>query len=585
MKLAELRKEALARHTERRPRGADVRSTSYRPEPPRSTYPSRGERVVPQYEERRPDYAATPDYFTAQPRTTVHKEPDYTERPTPKRAAESKEKPRGFTRSSKDSDKERRKEKVRQAERDVRKERERKQETYVEDDSESELDDYQRRARRMREEDAARRARDASYQQMPRSQRDAPEVYHDERARKMADHYADARDYINSTRGAVPRPKTEERRPSPVRMESSKDRLQSVKLDRSGRPAGFVRRSSERPGKDSRDEKKREKESTRKTSSRTPERRSSAETVDERRPPPLNTSKSSPPDMHMASEKQRAASLQPGSTAMPPPPVKRSDTTPQNTSARRGENVPPKTSRATEFINGQPTPATTPDHQAPPHAKAPYGSRPYADDAEYATPEGYRTSNPQERTRPAFTRRVTRSPSPTKEAPREPLREYPSRNRESMYDTMPRSREVPSREMPRSREVPQAEAYGDPRDARDTRQPSYRASSARYPDRPQSMSMNPRKTSYRYTPGTGAEQVSRMAPAKEPFSREYGLYGETPSTRSPQQRPNEDVRHSKSLRPEFKMQSGYSYTAHPSGERPQVSRNHSGGVYQSARAA
>lgn len=573
----------MARQSEGRPRGADVRSTSYRPEPPRSTHTSRGERVVPQYEERRPDYAS--DYFDSQPRATARKEPEYTERAPPRRATESKEKPRGFMRSNKESDKDRRKEKPRQTEREVRKERERKRDPYVEEESESE-DDYARRTRHMREEDAARRAREQYHEPSPKAQRDVSDVPYDDRARTMASQTAAAWDYIRSSRGGAPQPRTEEHRPSPVRMESSKDRLQSIKLDHGGRPAGLMRRGSVRPGKESKDEKKMEKESSRKASSRTPERRSSAENVDERRPPPLNTSKSSPADIHIPSEKQRATSLQPDSAAMPPPPpqVRRSETMPYSSSARHSENVAPKSSRATENKNGEPTPATTPDNQAPPH-KFPYNNRPYADDAEYATPEGYRTSIAQERARPSFTRRVTRSPSPMKDSSRELPREYAPRSRESTYDSVPRSRDFTPREMPRSRESRESpqpmpdEPYRDPRDGR---QPAYRASSARYADRPQPMPA--RTTSYVYTPA-GVEPVSRMSPVREPSPRDAPLYGETPGSRSPHQRPVDDeVRYAKPMRAaSIRMQSGYGY-ARPNGERPQVSRNNSGGVYRSARA-
>ena len=580
----------MARQSEGRPRGADVRTTSYRPEPPRSTYTSRGERVVPQYEERRPDFAAD-SYFDAQPRATSRKESDYAERAPPRRATESKEKPRGFMRSSKDSDKEKRKEKSRQTEREVRKERERKRDPYVEEDSESE-DDYARRARRMREEDAIRRAREQYHEPSPKAQRDVPDVSYDSNSR-LKQQTADAWDYIRSSRGGAPQPRHEERRPSPVRMESTKDRVQSIKVDHGARPGGLFRRGSVRPtSKESKDEKKREKETPRKASSRTPERRSSAENVDERRPPPLNTSKSSPADIHIPSEKQRATSLQPDSVAMPPPPpqVRRSETMPHSSSARRSENVPPKSSRATEFKEGQPTPATTPDNQAPPPHKFPYSNRAYADDAEYATPEGYRTSAPQERARPSFTRRVTRSPSPIKEPTRELPREYaprPSRD----YESVPRSRDFTPREMPRSREnrespqPMQDEPYRDlreARDPRDARQPAYRTSSARYADRPQPMPA--RTTSYVYTPA-GVEPVSRMSPVREPSSRDApSLYGEIPTSRSPHQRPVDDeVRYAKPMRaPSVRMQSGYGY-ARPNGERPQISRNNSGG-YRSARA-
>ncbi|GIZ39746.1 hypothetical protein CKM354_000311800 [Cercospora kikuchii] len=573
-KLAELRREAMARQPEGRSRGSEARTTSYKPEPPRSAYASRGERVVPQFEERRPAYAS--DYFDSQPRATSRKEPEYAER-TSSRRTETKEKPRLFTRSTKENDKERRREKNRQNERDVRRERERKREPYVEDESESEADEYDWRSRRMREDEEARRARDAYHHQVPRTHREPEESYYDERARKMADHTADARDYIMSSRGGV-RPRTEERRPSPVRMASSRDRVQYVKRDE-GRPAYMMRRASEKPPKETKDEKKKEKESSRKTTSRTPERRSSAEKVDERRPPPLSTSKSSPADIHIPSEKQRAYSLQPDSAAMPPPPqpAKRSETMPYKTASRRAENVQPKT---------ESTPMTSPDNQAPPQSKFPYARQPYADDVEYNMSEGYRAPNQPDRARPGYARRVTRSPSPMNEAPRDPARETTSRSRESTYDSIPRVRE-PTRDSPvrepvqRSREArePVREDYF--RDARDPRLSAHRTASARYPDRPQAAPA--RTTSYVYTPG-GVEPLPTRPPlSRENSPRDTGLYyGEIPTTRSSHQRSaTEDAsKFARPMRPEnIKFQSGYGYSPRPSTDRPQVSRNNSGGVY------
>ncbi|KAM3415221.1 hypothetical protein BST61_g8752 [Cercospora zeina] len=599
-RLAELRREAMARQLEGRSRGSDVRTTSYKPEPPRTAYASRGERVVPQYEERRPSYAS--DYFDAQPRATSRKESEYAERAPPRRA-DTKEKPRFFTRAAKDNDKERRREKPRQTERDVRRERERKREPHVEDDSESEADEYDWRSRRPRDDDEARRARDAYHDQVPRMHREPEEPYVDERARKMAHHTADARDYIMSSRGGA-RPRTEERRPSPQRMASSRDRVEYIKRDE-GRPAYMMRRASEKPPKEAKEDKKKDKPATRKTPSRTPERRSSAEKVDERRHPPLNTSKSSPADINIPSEKQRAHSLQPESAAMPPPPAKRSETMPYKSTPRRGENVPPKT---------EPTPTTSPEVPASSQPKYSYFRQQYAEDVDYNLAEGYRASNQPDRARPGYTRRVTRSPSPMKETPRDAARETPPRSRESTYDSIPRVREpardVPAREptydsMPRVREpgrdVPAREPISRPREAREAAQPvreeynyshsrdprlsaHHRSTSARYPDRPQATPLNTRTTSYVYSAG-GVEAVTARPPlSRENSPRDTGMYyGEIPTSRPSHLRSaTEDAsRFAKPTRPEnIKVQSGYGYSARPSGDRPQVNRNNSGGVYQ-----
>ncbi|KAI5369794.1 putative DnaJ domain, Chaperone J-domain superfamily [Septoria linicola] len=585
VRLAELRKEAMARQSEVRPRAAEGRTSSYRPEPPRSTFSSRGERVTPQYEERRPSYA--PDYFDAQPRSTARKESEYAER-TSSRRTEAKERPRVSTKSSKESDKERRKEKSRPAEREVRRERERKRDPYVEDDSESDAEEHDWKAQRPRQDELPRRSRDSYYDQTPRAQRDSQDSYFDDRSRKMASHTADARDYIMSSRGGT-RPRTEERRPSPVRMASSRDRVQYIRGD-DGRPAYMRRHPSERPSKESKEDKKKDKESSRKTSSRTPERRSSAEEIDERRPPPLSTSKSSPANIHIPSEKQRATSLQPDSAAMPPPHVRRSETMPYNAASRRAENVPPKSSRATEFTNGEPTPATTPDNQVPPQSKFPY-ARQYADDTEYSVPEGYRGLQ-ADRARPEYTRTMTGSPPPMKEAVKEPLRDYGPRSRESTYDAMPRVREgardSPVREAgPRSRDVRESaqpsreESYRDYGAAPHPRMPQ-RTASARYMERPQPSPLNTRTTSYKYTPTSGGVEPlgGRTAPSRDPSPREGPLYGEVNTTRSPLYRQGDP--YARPQRPEsIKVQSGYGYgyPTRPNGERPQVSRNNSGGVY------
>ncbi|KAF7194444.1 Vegetative incompatibility protein HET-E-1, partial [Pseudocercospora fuligena] len=103
-----------------------------------------------------------------------------------------------------------------------------------------------------RGEEEERRAREAYYAQMFRQHRDAEEGNHsDERARKILDQVSDARDYIASaTRGSYqsnplgpPESYSQRRRrASPVRIGSTKDRVEYVK-GKDGRPKVVVRRT------------------------------------------------------------------------------------------------------------------------------------------------------------------------------------------------------------------------------------------------------------------------------------------------------------------------------------------------------
>ncbi|CZT16689.1 uncharacterized protein RCC_02524 [Ramularia collo-cygni] len=563
VRLASLRKDAMERP------GAGAARPSYKSshEPSaRPAYASRAsERMPPQYEERRPSYAAA-DYFDARPRPSpARKEPEY-ERPS--KRSEAKEKPRTSTRDAKESERERRKEKTRKTDRETRKDRETKYTPRVDDDSESDSDEYARRSGRMREEEAMRKARQAHYEEVYRHRKESAAEPHDVYTRKMDD----ARDYIQSSRV---RPRTEppmedaprsraradpreeaERRPSAARMASTKDKVEYVK-GRDGRPAVVVRRTSERP-------KSKDVEPPRAEYShrREPERRSSAEKLADRRPPMLNTSKSSPSDIRMpAMEKQRAQSMQ--VEAEPAPrvsPVKRSETMPYGV-PRAAENAPPTKGshlRQTEFSEGLATPATTPDHATPPANKYNY-SRQYADDAEYPTPDGYRTElrEPGSKSRPTVPHRVTRSPSPIKE-----------------------SRDVREQREERSR---------DP-SSRDGR--SARTSSARQPSAPQP-AMPPRTTSYMYSgPGQGVEAYDRASrPAmprgesmrSEVPTREGLYYGEVPTTKNgvpPRHRSaavDEGIRYAKKPKPEdIKVQSGYSSVGRRAPERPMYTRSGSG---------
>ncbi|EME87270.1 uncharacterized protein MYCFIDRAFT_85617 [Pseudocercospora fijiensis CIRAD86] len=600
VRLAELKKEAMARSQGAgRSRGAEKSGPSppYRTAPseaPRGAYASRGPepaRPTPQYEERRPPYAA--DYFDPQPRATQRKEPEPERERTSRRTAhEVKERFKSAAqkaKSVKEHEKERRREKTRQSDRDTRQERERKHTPFVVDvDSDSESDEQEMRSRRMPEEDEERRARETYYAQMFKQRREAEEGhYGDERARKLFTQTNDVRDYIASSRGAPRRPepsdrerereRERERRPSPVRMGSSKDGVEYVKR-KDGRPAVMVRRASSKPGKES---SSKEKESSKKASSRTPERRSSEErVVEKRKPPPLATSKSSPADIHIP-EKPRSASVQINSEAPPVRPMQRSETMP----TRKSENtVPTKSSnfRSTELNGGMPTPAPTPEESAVPTHKFPYGKQ-YADDNEFATPDGYRTETrelekPPRPQRPQYTRKTTRSPSPTKEA-REPLRDMrESRDSRGYKD---------SREMPRDRDV------------RDPRLTTHRSTSARNFATTQPSPPNVRTTSYKFN-GSGVDPYDNSRPSsgrdtspreREPsYKYDQRLYGEIPRERdsrpasgSPRQAhgphapPVDEGINYRRYRPEdIKYQTGYSIKRPSVDIRPSLSRNGSG---------
>lgn len=568
VKLAELRKDALERKGSVKPRSGESRTatSNYRSSSesvPRSAYPGRAsERPTPQYEERRPSYA-TESYFDQPPRATSRKDPEYT-RSSRRETKEKSSRPstRDRKEAEKEKEREKRKEAARRAEQEtVRREQERarKYNAYAEQESDSDSDDeYTRRAQTMREEDEARKARAAYHEQAYKQKQDATtnsSQYVDERTRKMFAATSDAWDYIRSSHGRQ-RPESE-RRPSPVRMSSSKDKVEYVQ--RGGRPA-MVRRGSTRPKVNTRGS-----EDSKKASSREKERKSSPESGEEPPRRTLNPSRSSPADLY--GDKQRSQSVQYDTDPLNEiPKMKRSETMPYNASRRAENNAPRTSSRPTETNEGLPTPAATPtDYTGPagPNStKYNYG-RQYADDMEYPTPDGYKTElrNPPE-SRPKFTRKATRSPSPIKE--REPL---PRDTREERRDRMEKSR----------------------------------AASSRYPSAQgvQAPPLHPRSTSYVYTPGQGVAETAydrsrpssgRGADPREPRAYPERLYGEVqPPSGSPRQRftayepPEEDSprdsprypRRSESIRV---PSSGYY-------KRPSTSRTGSGQpIYTSARA-
>lgn len=243
--------------------------------------------------------------------------------------------------------------------------------------------------------------------------------------------------------------------------------------------------------------------------------------------------KSAPGDIRLPNEPRRAYSLQTDfeqkdDFQQQPPPMRRAETMPTQQSTRRDDRKAPKQSklRTTEISDGLPTPSATPVDTAAP--RYPYGKE-YADDGEYATPNGYRT---EVREPGAGSRKITRSPSPVKE----------DRDRG-------------------------------------------RAASSRYPAASPRPQQPARTTSYVYTPqDVDAMRSSRPSLARNESSRrasDYPLYGEIPTTRSPRVNrskyspPPEDVRYQREVRPEdVRYQTGYN-SRRASEMRPQMSRENS----------
>ena len=558
VRLAELRKDML------RSGGGSLRAQATRSNSdPFKTFPDSPSKpgyhaassptMSPQYEERKPAYA-TSEFCDLPPRATARKEPDY-ERTSRRYGSDTREKPKASaSQRSKENERASRKEKSKRSERETKRDRDRKYNAYVEEDSESTSDEYARRSRLMREEDEQRKAREVYHEQARRQRDEADGGYFvDNRARKMFSQGADAKEYIKSRARPQPEP---ERRPSPVRMGSSKDKVD------------YPKRSEVRSSTTSRRPPMRTKMSSREAdlldrgSTRDMQRRSSTENVDESayRPPSFNQSRSSPSDIRIPTDsramadRQRAQTLQTAADAPEIPRIRRSETMPVNSPQRAETTAPPKSSglRQTEFSSGLPTPVTTPEYSTP-SAKFQYG-RQYADDAEYATPEGYRTSGDSYRTevreptrgsaRPQFTRRITRSPSP----------------------------------------------------GADTRQPRERTrpSSSRYPSSSTQQQGPPpvvRTTSYVYTPGQGLETydpvrhpLSRGGSAREPQAGP--LFGEIRNTPEAAPRstkydsyvpPAESIRY-REIRPEdIKIASGhgYNYSRRPSTDKANPSRTNS----------
>ena len=555
-KLAELRKDVMDKQGARRdvttrspafktpseaPRDAARASTAFYT---RGT--ERNERVTPLYEERTPSHQpayASNDYFDPQPKSGARREPDY-ERSSKRATHDIRERSKP---SAKEAERARQQERQRRADKDLRQDRDRKTAYVVDDESDSDLDGYESHSRRMRQQDEQRRVRTSLYETATQRPREASgRGFYDgeERAHKLSSQYDGAQDYIGRTtrERERERPRSDtERRPSPVRKSSSKEKMEYVNVRRKdGRPSIAPRRDSERPKLPARDA------DSHRSVLRESGRRASIEIVDEpaRRPPTLQQSKSSPPVIPAPFEKQRSNSLQIDREDQPPK-MKRSETMPaQHTSTRdrdprRRGTEPQKSSglRQTEILDGlPPTPAATPEYTG---VKPENKYRGYADDHEIPTPDGYKVNNDpyktevREPTAPP-TQRYARSPSPIRR------------------DDKPRAASA---------------RYASPALARPG-QPSRTTS-----------------TQYVYTPEQGAQPHARPSMAREASNRSADmLYGELRGTRSPrptaQSRyspPEENVRYQKEIRPEdIRVQSGYGSRRASVASRPSYSRSGSG---------
>ena len=498
--------------------------------------PERTDRDAPQYEERRPAYASsnTTDYFDTSSRVGGRKDGEYERSSKRTPTQDDRERARGTTTDVKEDERSRQREKAMRREKEINKDRDRKT-AYVVEESDTETDEYERHRRRSKGEDDSRRAKPTYYEPARRDREEAARGYYDsdERAHKLYSQYDGAREYMEKALHAKQRPE-EDGRPSPMRMSSSRDKLEYIK--REGRPSAMIRRGSSRTKPASREPEER------RTSPREGERRSSAEIDLPRRAPPLTTAKSSPAEIRLPSEKQRAQSVQIDAQSKAdfvPPKFKRSETMP-NVQSRERRKEPQKGSslRQTEIVDGYATPAPTPNVSGSEPSKYKYHQE-YEDDYEYPTPDGYRTEvrEPTSAVKP----RYTRSPSPIRDRERE-------RERDKV-----------------------------------------RAASARYSapetQRPAAVPRTT-STSYVYTPTGSVETYARPSLARDSSKIGRSLYGELPTTRetsSPRQPagryppPPESVKYQKDIRPEdIRVQSGYGSRRPSVGTRPSYSRQGSG---------
>ena len=575
-KLAELRRDMMGKQSGGAGARSEVRGSSYsrtRPESPaRANYTARGaersERV--HVEERRP-YEAETEYFD-RPRSTARKDYDY-ERSTPKRAASKTEKERSRTskQSTKENERVRREEKTRQSTRDTRRERDYKYASHPEPEttSSSDSDTIVEPPRYSRREDEERRRERDPYYEQPRRREDSARAFHmEDRSHKMQTHESSARDYIERSRGGSARQYQEPvRRPSPQRV-STKDKVEYIKRSE-GRPSVMVRRGSGKPRPASREPEeelpRREspiRESPRRERERT--RRSSNDYGESRPTPSLNHTKSAPTQIHIpedpapyvrpVADPRRAYSMQEPKEGeeFRPAPMRRAETMPPqlnasqlNANARRereSTRKPQKSSglRRTENLDSIPTPGTTPEPTIP---QQKYG-RPYANDHEIPTPDGYRTEV-HEPVPATGSRKVTRSPSPMKT---DRVKEDRGRASSSRYPaTSPRPR-PPMQPSRTTSYVYGAQGLQDVSASRPTlnRNESVRSAAPQqlYGEIPTTSRSSPRQTRTKYSP---PEEDSRYARFSEDRPRGY----------NPSRRNSEAVRPTYARHPSYTSQAAY----------------------------
>lgn len=555
VKLADLRRDAASRGGERGP-GLDVKSAASKfPAESRgaSTYHARGsERVSPTYEERRPAFA-TDDYFAQSPRTNSRKDRDdaYERSARHQPLRENHVKPKAPQKAAKESERSSRREKNIRTDKEIKRERDRKSAPAKMDivsDTSSDEDEYASAVRRgdpdvqRRREEDQRRVKQQFWEQASRQKEEADRGnYSDERTRKMFAQHAHAFDAIRSG-GKREEPVT---RSTPTRPSSSKDNWKNAfdKIRQNTERPAMVRRDSQRSKTVVRDTEPQ----SRRSGTRGYERRASEDFITAHRKPTLNTVHSSPADIQMPTDKPRARSLQVEKDDLPPQPqMRRAETMPTRTASVRDRDVrkhkdatmPQRSSglRQTEAVS----PAASPDYAAPspdPNTYYQYQNHQYADDAEYPTPDGYKT----EMRNPAKSKKHTRSPSPMREKDRD------------VHDVQPETRE-----------------RRNSWEARDPIRDKTRASSSRYTQpATQTRPNTGRTTSTSYVYNNGGRNVdpdSRPVPRRED-SRDY-LYGEVPTTRSPQAPQNS--RYSPPPEPEHEPFTAQRRTRQPGDIRPQT---------------
>lgn len=403
VQLADLRRHVMDKQKNPSHQSFDVKS----PQPTHKTPTSAPVPAFPTqasdrlYEERKPNkvYDSEDEYFPNSRSTRKHDDYDSSAKKSLPR--DEKIRPKPSERSQKEAEKATRADRRKMKDRETRKERATKF-RHVDDDSAS--DDLRRRPRydsdrqrndfreRLQREEAPRdRERDFSqrererelrdndlYAARPKKGREQPTASdYDERMRRDSSRVEDVRNYIGRTVREPARP------PAGIRSTSMRESY-SVDRSRDGPPV-IMRRASARPlARDlspprmpSRYEgnpkytipETREYYTPEIYAEPEPERRS------ERRASNIQTSNSSPAAFrpNVRASPIRSQSLQPEYDDLPHPHILRSETMPDIGRRRRDASQPLKSSqsRETDFVDGLPTPSTTPEFGEYAHSPLP----------------------------------------------------------------------------------------------------------------------------------------------------------------------------------------------------------------------